>query len=160
MNVLSLMNNELEIYFDIRQLFHPLKLIFLIFNFEFFKELFNRFIQNSFNMINYIFKDFMMHFREYQDFKKWLNSSKDFISIWPNLKHNVIANTGVFIVTTRLLLSTFFLSFFFISFHYTFAYDNIIIFEILKLLNLIKFIFIFDLNLRDQSIFNIYDYSL
>jgi len=132
----------------------------LAFIFEFLEKLFNRLIQNSFNMINYIFKNFMMHFSKNKNFKKWLNSSKNFISIRSNLKHNLITNTVFSIITTDLFFKTFFLSFFFISLHNTFAYYNIIIFEILRLPNLIKFISVLDLNLRYQSIFNINYYSL
>jgi hypothetical protein len=51
-NILLLMNDELEVYFHIRQLFHSLERAFVHAFLIFFQKLLDGFVQYRFNMVN------------------------------------------------------------------------------------------------------------
>jgi hypothetical protein len=59
-NVLLLMDDELEVNFHVRQLFHSLERAFVHTFLVFFQKLFDGFVQYRFNMVDDVLEDFMM----------------------------------------------------------------------------------------------------
>ena len=139
MNILFLMNNILKKNFWFRQIFHPMKIGITISRiFIFISKFFYRLIENLFDMIDNMLKNFMMHFWKNNSFKKWLNSSHKLKSVRSYLKYYKIANTisGIFELTTIYIL--FIILILFVLIH-------IFLFLIILLLFLNKFLFYYNI---------------
>ena len=92
-----------------------------------------------------------------------MNRSEYFVCVGPHLKHQKIANAFLssvilaaclFLGLNLLSLGT--LLIFLLAFADVFLDDDVITLELLMLLNLVKFLLVSEVYLRDESIFDIY----
>jgi hypothetical protein len=74
-DILSLMNNKLKVYFYIWELLHSLKRTWIPTTLTLLQKVSDWFIEYAFNMVNDILKNFVMDFGEDYDFEKWLDCS-------------------------------------------------------------------------------------
>ena len=93
--VLLLMDDELEVNLDLRQVLDsPLELTLVGFVLlKLLQIFFNGLVQYLFYVVNDIFYYFVIQIRKYNDLEKWLESSQYFISVWPNLEYLQVTNT-------------------------------------------------------------------